>query len=95
MMQFFMRFRMLFDHQKRDRLGGELLADELSDPAEPADNIMILQGIDPLLHFLPPDNPLNLAFKHDLGKAADDVTENAYPENYQDNGEYLAVMLRS
>src|SRR6185369_514434 len=91
LMQLFMGFGKFFYHEKRKRLCGKLLADQLSDPPETADDVMARQRIDPLLHFLPPDNSLDLTFKHDLGKTSHDITEYADAKNYQADGKYLAV----
>jgi len=51
---------------------------------------MIMESFDLLFHFFSPDYPLNLSFKHDLGQAAHDVTQNADTHNDQRYGEDLA-----
>ena len=90
LLQLFDEFGALFHHDERQGLHGELLADQAAHPAEAADDVMVLEGIYHFFHLFPPDDALELTFEHDLGKTADQVTEDADSDNNENDGEYLA-----
>src|ERR1039457_3443446 len=51
---------------------------------------MAVKSLDPLFHFFSPYHPLDLALKHDLGQATNNVAQDTYTKHDQQHGKYFA-----